>query len=157
MRVLEFDHVAEKQALVSRLVHEGVRISVLEAEVARCEVVCANCHRRRTARRAGWIRAGGQLSLATLGSPRGWRNAEWVYTKLAKARCVDCDLADTLVLEFDHVGEKRKAVMALAWQEYSLATLEREIAQCEVRCCNCHRRRTLERMNARRSRFQRAV
>jgi hypothetical protein len=26
-------------------------------EMAKCEVVCANCHRRRTARRGGFARA----------------------------------------------------------------------------------------------------
>jgi hypothetical protein len=46
------------------------------------------------------------------------------------------------VLEHDHVGKKRAGVMTLAWDEYSLETVEAEIAVCEVRCCNCHRRRT---------------
>jgi hypothetical protein len=37
---------------------------------------------------------------------------------------------------------KRSNVSALGWSETSLARLDAEIALCEVRCCNCHRRRT---------------
>ena len=46
------------------------------------------------------------------------------------------------VLEFDHIGPKRASVLILAWSDYSLETIEREIAQCEIRCANCHRRKT---------------
>jgi hypothetical protein len=28
--------------------------SRLAAEIGKCDIVCANCHRMRTARRAGW-------------------------------------------------------------------------------------------------------
>ncbi|MEA2445721.1 MAG: hypothetical protein QOJ12_3013 [Thermoleophilales bacterium] len=69
----------------------------------------------------------------------------WVYAYLSAHACVDCGLTDPVLLEFDHVGSKRNGVMALAWSEYSLETIIREISQCEVRCCNCHRRRTCER------------
>jgi hypothetical protein len=31
---------------------------VIEAEIAKCDVRCANCHRRRTCERAGWWRQG---------------------------------------------------------------------------------------------------
>ena len=48
---LEFDHLPqfEKHEAISRLVL-GNR-GPLEAEIAKCEVVCANCHRIRTAER----------------------------------------------------------------------------------------------------------
>ncbi len=49
-----------------------------------------------------------------------------------------------LVLEFDHVGVKRGQISKMAWN-VSLATLEQELANCEIRCCNCHRRVTHER------------
>lgn len=48
--VLEFDHLRDKTANISQLmVNHSVR-RLLE-EIAKCEVVCANCHRRRTAKR----------------------------------------------------------------------------------------------------------
>ena len=50
--VLEFDHLHHKSFGIA----DGLRFrrwhAVLE-EIAKCEVVCANCHRRRTARRSG--------------------------------------------------------------------------------------------------------
>jgi transposase-like protein len=55
--VLEFDHVAEKTAGVSALLTATATVAAIDAEMARCEVVCANCHRRRTARRGGWRQA----------------------------------------------------------------------------------------------------
>jgi hypothetical protein len=53
--VLEFDHVRGiKVASVSRMVNIVVALPLLKAEIAKCEVRCANCHRRRTARTLGW-------------------------------------------------------------------------------------------------------
>jgi hypothetical protein len=54
--VLEFDHVlGEKEFDVGRAVYGRNWESILE-EIRKCEVVCANCHRRRTARRRGALR-----------------------------------------------------------------------------------------------------
>ena len=54
--------------------------------------------------------------------------------------CVDCRETDPLVLEFDHrYGRKgRRAISMLG----SWKAILREIAKCDVRCANCHRRRT---------------
>lgn len=53
--VLEFDHLRDKAGNVSYLllVSSWERIS---NEIAKCDVVCANCHRRRTQARQGSYR-----------------------------------------------------------------------------------------------------
>lgn len=48
--VLEFDHVrGAKRCSVSDLIRSGARVQALFAEIEKCVVRCANCHRRRTA------------------------------------------------------------------------------------------------------------
>ena len=55
----------------------------------------------------------------------------------------DCGLADSIVLEFDHVrGAKVGNVGAMAYAPVTLAKLQQEIEKCDVRCANCHRKRT---------------
>jgi hypothetical protein len=63
--------------------------------------------------------------------------------------CVDCGEADPIVLEFDHVrGVKRSNVSSLLRSGCCWDTLEVEIRKCEVRCANCHRRRTFKECNS---------
>lgn len=55
--VLDFDHVrGVKVANVSALAFRLKRWETILEEIAKCEVVCANCHRRRTAERANSFR-----------------------------------------------------------------------------------------------------
>jgi hypothetical protein len=54
--VLEFDHVSDKAFAIGGELTRRSWKSIL-AEIEKCEVVCANCHRRRTARRRGAVRA----------------------------------------------------------------------------------------------------
>ncbi len=50
---MDYDHVgSDKTANVARLVASSSWAATL-AEIAKCELVCANCHRIRTARRLG--------------------------------------------------------------------------------------------------------
>ena len=52
--VMEFDHVrGEKLGAIAVMVHIPVAQDVLEKEIAKCELVCANCHRERTFKRQG--------------------------------------------------------------------------------------------------------
>jgi hypothetical protein len=141
--ILEFDHLRDKRADVAVLVHEGYALRHVRAEVEKCQLVCVNCHRRRTARRAGTWRVD-PSGLARLDRPLRRRNLSFVLDTLKRSRCIDCNESDPVVLEFDHIGPKRASVLKLALDEHSIEALECEIAQCAVRCANCHRRRTLQ-------------
>jgi len=138
--------VDEKTATIARLVSEGVKLGIVEQEISRCQVVCVNCHRRRTAQRGRWRRA--QLTdvpKRPYPSAAVARNVAHIHAVLHRSSCVDCDEDDSLVLDFDHVGPKRGNVTRLAWFGHSLATLDAEIERCEIRCANCHRWITAER------------
>ena len=65
--VLEFDHLRDKAFSVGEKLTYRNWEEVL-AEIEKCEVVCANCHRRRTAQRRGSVR-----SLLTVDDQEGKR------------------------------------------------------------------------------------
>jgi len=41
---LHFHHPTDKTVEVSRMVNRNVSRAKIEAEIAKCEVICANCH-----------------------------------------------------------------------------------------------------------------
>ena len=54
--VLEFDHLRDKSFSIGSVLPRNSWQSILD-EIAKCEVVCANCHRKRTAFRRGTMKA----------------------------------------------------------------------------------------------------
>jgi hypothetical protein len=148
--VLEFDHVAARTHTIASLLCHGAAEDRILAEISRCQVRCANCHRRVTAQRGGWIRARGTLDDPRLGlRATKRRNVRYMFDALTAAGCVDCGTRELVVLEFDHVGPKGCNVTMLGWSETSLERIRAEIERCEVRCCNCHRRKTAARRRRR--------
>lgn len=74
------------------------------------------------------------------------RKAQAVFDYLFDHPCVDCGESDVKVLDFDHVrGTKKMAVRSLLSRGSNLSIIFEEIAKCEVRCSNCHRKATIER------------
>lgn len=72
------------------------------------------------------------------------RNKEFVQNFLKTHPCVDCGETDIIVLEFDHVrGVKLDSISGMVRDARSLKAISDEIAKCEVRCANCHRRKTV--------------
>ena len=54
--VLEFHHRQGKDRAVSEMVTGGYPISTIQSEIDKCDVLCANCHRKRTMQERGWFR-----------------------------------------------------------------------------------------------------
>ena len=74
------------------------------------------------------------------------KHKQWLLVYLSEHSCVDCGEKDIEVLEFDHIemiGPKSRRVWG---QLGSFKKLKEEIAKCEIRCANCHTRRTRRQM-----------
>lgn len=63
---------------------------------------------------------------------------------LSSHPCVDCGETDILVLEFDHRERSSKigAISDLVRKGLPFSAIRQEMSKCEVRCANCHRRKT---------------
>lgn len=73
-------------------------------------------------------------------------NVRNMLTYLSNSPCVDCGEADPIVLEFDHViGEKKWSISERVYSSCKWSTIFEEIQKCEVRCANCHRKKTAQR------------
>lgn len=126
---MDFDHVrGDKTLNLSRMkTHTRERI---EAEIAKCELVCANCHKVRTESR----RAKPTLSWKVK------RRAK--FDALKAAPCLDCGGAyPPEVMEFDHVrGQKVMSIGGMFSQAWERVLAE--VAKCDLVCAICHRIRT---------------
>lgn len=147
--VLEFNHrdPRSKIANVSDLVRSGCSIERLLDEIAKCDVVCANCHQQLTsvARPRHYKRTdGGRLGVgkSAFRVAANARNHELVRQFLLDEQCVDCGERELLVLQFDHLRDKMDHVAWLVGSGCSPARIERELRKCEIRCANCQRRAT---------------
>jgi len=210
--VLEFDHVRDKVADLADYASSGRTWARIQEEIDKCEVRCANCHRRknratlfppRRAVETQNVVARPRPAQLTLDAALGLRTCRvcyeakpltefpfrsllrqtrhWICLSCQRAHakdwyrrnstkqiaaahvrrvreakrlgqrireylqshpCVDCGEPDPDVLEFDHLHDKRANVSRLVHLAVSWDVIVTEIAKCEVRCANCHRRRT---------------
>ena len=56
VRVLEFHHTGEKDMAVAYMVSAGYSVERIQAEISKCTILCANCHRKITVEERGWFR-----------------------------------------------------------------------------------------------------
>ena len=67
---------------------------------------------------------------------------EYVRDYLSQNPCVDCGESNPVVLDFDHVRGKSATINQLIRDGASIDRIEIEIGLTEVRCSNCHRKKT---------------
>jgi hypothetical protein len=72
-----------------------------------------------------------------------WRdnNRQKLLEYLKDKCCIDCSESDPVVLDFDHQHTKSHNISGMLLHASWQRILE-EITKCEIRCANCHRRRT---------------
>lgn len=137
---LDFDHLpgTNKKFLISRAGFSSWER--IQTEMSKCEIVCANCHRIRTADRRP-----PKLNDTKVQRHRT-RVAAWLSEIKMRGGCVDCGFNNhPKALDFDHLpGVVKLFDLAKAASRSRESVLE-EIAKCEVICANCHRIRTSDR------------
>ena len=144
---LDFDHRDPKTKSFNVMTGRAMLMSTAKvlAEVAKCDIVCANCHRMRTKR------AKSQWETKPFGSSRYldrrrryWRAQAALLQRLRDVACQDCGHRyPPGVMEFDHRDPttKRGTVTQMIGR-VGTATLLDEVAKCDIVCANCHRQRT---------------
>lgn len=129
-----------------------VRTKNKDGHTSRCRACVNAANKLRYARRPEQARARLRFFNRKLKDDKAAR----VFDYLTEHPCVDCGEADPVVLEFDHREKhaKRMAVAKMIENRYSWDTILDEIDKCDVRCANCHRRKTSKQFGHRRSRLQ---
>lgn len=67
---------------------------------------------------------------------------DYLFKVLSASACIDCGEKDIIVLDFDHVSDKKFGISLMFRHRHSLKAIENEIKKCVIRCANCHRRKT---------------
>lgn len=136
--------------------------AALEAEVAKCDVICGNCHRIRTAAQYanGVLEYGFKPTLTADAIPRQLKKrAEYlrrrreqmdVLHRIRDLPCANClESFPTCAMEFDHRDGTTKVGSLSRMAGYvKIVTLLEEIAKCDIVCTNCHRDRSYTRREA---------
>lgn len=117
-------------------------------EAAKCDVVCANCHRLRTrTRHREWLATRTPATSPGLADRRShWRYNADLLDQMRSVPCADCGgRFAQCAMDFDHHDPSTK-VRAVTRMIYgSTDRMLAEAAKCDIVCANCHRLRTFER------------
>ena len=75
------------------------------------------------------------------------RNRSYIRNLKMNGSCVDCNISDWRVLDYDHKPDSGKLfnVAQAVEMGHSIERIDAEIQKCELRCANCHRIITLSR------------
>ncbi len=125
---LDFDHIdpAIKFHNVSYLVKQRFSLEIIQKEIDKCEVICANCHLERHSKDI--IYGIGKKRLHV-------RNLKF------ESECMICEHKGIASLVFHHrkPEEKLFKISACNKKEYTMEILIEEIAKCDIYCENHHR------------------
>jgi len=124
---LDFHHDQrdQKSMAVTDMITYGYGREKLRAEIAKCTILCANCHRWEHYEVPSTDREGVRA---------------WLYERKATAGCSRCDEGDPRCLVCHHASDEKRATIAeMASNGRSKDDIETELDRGVVLCSNCHR------------------
>lgn len=126
VRVLSFHHLGNKTTEVSAMRIKGYRLETIKLEIAKCVVLCENCHRFNHPNKNRRLKI----------------KERFVSNIKKKSKCTSCGYNKcTKALEFHHLREKIECIgKMVTLKEYTIKDIELEIEKCVILCSNCHRR-----------------
>lgn len=130
---LDFHHRDGEEKEVN-IGHRGRYLSRkrLLLEVAKCDILCVNCHRKEhAAARKGKI-SKYQYQV---------RKRLWVLEQKRASGCATCGMTDPECLDYHHIDPATKKFgIGMYAPSVSRARLIAEIKKCKILCANCHRK-----------------
>jgi hypothetical protein len=127
---MDFDHRegVSKVRTISQMI--GHPFDTILAEIAKCDLICANCHRIRTRLRRSAVAKHHLASRLKIEA-------------LKAEPCLDCkECFSPECMDFDHRDPKTKLMSISQMIGRRLDKILVEIAKCDLICANCHRMRT---------------
>lgn len=139
-RLLEFDHRhGTKHKEISDML--SCSWEKILTEINKCDVVCGNCHAKRTARDTNNYKHRFHINNeipSEINKTWGWQQKTYIINYLLEHPCLDCGEHDVRVLEFDHRDDAHKEAAVGNLVKAAIRRLIAEIEKCDVRCSNCH-------------------
>jgi len=127
---MDFDHRNYKEKLFNISEGQCKNEDILLQEIAKCDIVCANCHRTREHNRR-------HIEISNLSK---------IINPFKNAPCADCNVQySAYVMDFDHRDPEDKLFNISkphSQNKEAIAGILLEINKCDVVCANCHRIRT---------------
>lgn len=132
---LDFHHLDgdRKTMAITNMITYGYGKEPLNEEMAKCAVLCANCHRRE------------HCAPPETDHPVD-RLRQWVYEhKRSTEGCEQCEETDPSCLDFHHDSDQKGETVAnLVSDGRSKDVVRAEFENCTLLCANCHRKEHFE-------------
>ena len=150
---LEFHHRDESTKKFSISEGKGNSTSMVQKEIAKCDILCKNCHMKLHNNDIQKIDFGALISEITLQLSgkldklvrrRLYRNRQKWISKIFvrdykfEHNCKNCGEENTNCLIFHHRDPMEKEYNIPQLYKYGIKSIQREIDKCDLLCHNCH-------------------